>query len=131
MIESEAKTEQSSPAEQLPRRQLRRGMGGHNKGKNTMIGLRNITLVALLLGASALVSTGVSAHEKQDAADVKLLRDAATALQQSRPDLAQGLSKLADEEFKELNNESKEESEKEERSEKAKARAEHQKNANH
>ena len=96
-----------------------------------MTGLRRVLLVALLLGASALVSTGAFAHEKQDQADVKLLRDAAAALRQSHPDLAQGLSEYADREAKELDEETEEESEQEEVGEKAEPQEEQRENAKH
>ena len=100
------------------------------KGEH-MTGLRRVLLAVLLLGASALVSTGAFAHEKQDQADVQLLRDAAAALRQSHPDLAQGLSQYADMEAKEWDTETEEEREKEEVGEKAEPQEEQREHVKH
>ena len=78
-----------------------------------MTGLRNVLLAVLLLGSGGLVSTVAYAHEKGDQADIALLRDAAAALKQSRPDLAQALRAFADRETNEVE-ESAEGDEKEE-----------------
>ncbi len=87
-------------------------------GKHANTGQRKITtnqeggnmngVRGLLIGCVCLVGSAISlpqaafAHKEHTAADVKLLRDAASALQQSRPDLATALNAYADREAKEL-----------------------------
>ncbi len=96
-----------------------------------MTGLRSVLLAVWLLGSSALVSTVAVANEQQDQADVTLLRDAAAALKQSHPDLAQALSAFADRETKELDEESEDGSEKEELGEQDEPQEERSENMKH
>ena len=67
-----------------------------------MTWLRAGLLAALLWGCSALVPTGVCAHEEDTQEDIQLLHDAAAALQQSHPDLAERLNQYADREARQL-----------------------------
>ncbi len=68
-----------------------------------MKSVRRLFLGMLLLVGWTIGQPSVSfAHTEHIEADIKLLRDAASALQQSRPDLANALGTYADSEAKEL-----------------------------
>ena len=89
--------------------------------------LRRVVVGVLLMGSMVFLSTAAFAHEKQtqqDIEDIKLLRDAAAVLQQSRPDLAKGLSNYADREAGESDEMTEEQDEKEEMGEMAEPKEE-------
>ncbi len=64
---------------------------------------RDIVLGVLLGLFSVFMPVLSYAHAEHAQADIKLLRDAAAALRQSRPELAKGLNNYADLEMEELN----------------------------
>ncbi len=87
---------------------------------------RNIVL-SMLLGLFTVFMPALSyAHAEHAQADIKLLRDAAGALQKSRPELAKGLNNYADRETEELS-EKKEKEEIGEKNEPQEERGEHAK----
>jgi methylthioribose-1-phosphate isomerase len=78
----------------------------HFKKGGTMKSLRGILSVLLLIGLIVSLQTVSFAkqkdHKAREEAFVKLLNDSSVSLKASRPDLAADLTKLADEEAKEL-----------------------------
>ncbi len=59
-------------------------------------------LTGLVLSSSAVSFADQGSHKAREEAFVKLLRDSAASLQASRPELAVGLTTIANEEAKEL-----------------------------
>ena len=76
--------------------------------------LRNLLAVLMLFSVAIFSQSAVSlAHEDEhDKADLQMLRDAATALKASNPDLSEKLSKYADQEEKEGKEDADEDEEK-------------------
>jgi len=89
-----------------------------------MKSLKGVLVIIAIFGAVSLLYGVSFANEEHTPADIKLLRDAAVALQKSRPDLAQGLNNYADKEAKELEEMTKEKNEKEEVGEKVESKEE-------
>lgn len=85
---------------------------------------RRALLISAILGAVSLLSGLAFAEEQPTQADIKLLRDAASALQNSQADLAQGLSNYADKEAKELEEGANQKSSKDEIGEKVEPKEE-------
>ncbi len=69
--------------------------------RTIVIGLALVGMV-VFLSSLAFAEEGCKAGKFNHEAKVKLLRDSATALQKSNPDLAKGLSDYADKEAKEM-----------------------------
>ena len=87
-----------------------------NNMRGWLIGCIGLVGCALLLPPTSFAHQHHAEHKK---ADIQLLRDSASALQTSRPDLANGLTAYADRETKELDERmTREEHEKEEPGEK-------------
>ena len=55
-------------------------------------------LLAVVLGCGLWTASDAFAHDPEQESDIRMLREAAAALQSSRPDLAQRLSEYADHE---------------------------------
>jgi len=70
-----------------------------NAWRSIMMGL---LASGMLVAVPAVSFTDQAQHKEREAAFVKLLRDSAGSLQTSRPELAVGLTKFADDEAKEL-----------------------------
>ncbi len=68
-----------------------------------------ILMAVIFLSAMFVFSHGLSyAHEEHSDADIQMLRDSATALKVTNPDLSEKLSKYADREAKEESEEAEE-----------------------
>ncbi len=94
-----------------------------------MKAVRGVLLGFVLVVGLATLRPSVSfAHTEHSKTDIKLLRDAASALQQSRPDLATALNAYADRETKELGERLKERGEKEEMGERVEPKNERKEN---
>ena len=95
------------------------------------------TVRGLVIGSVFLVGLGLVrptasfAHGAHAKADLKLLRDAASALAQSRPDLAQGLNAYANREASEMDERAREAHEKEETGEQVEPRDEQHEQIRH
>ncbi len=85
--------------------------------------------LACLVGSAIVLPSASFAHTEHTEADIKVLRDAASALQQSRPDLASALNAYAEREHKELDELVKEHQEKEEPGERVEPRNEREERA--
>ena len=75
---------------------------------------RSLAACMVVVGYSLCAPSISWAHAEHAKADIKLLKDAASALQQSRPDLADALTEYAEREGRELHEMTSEAREKEE-----------------
>ncbi len=95
-----------------------------------MHSVRSLVMGCLLCVGGSTVFPAVSfAHAEHTQADLKLLKDAAVALQQSRPDLAAALTTYAAREEHELKDMTTAQHEQEERGEKTEPANERKENA--
>ena len=60
-----------------------------------MKALKYVLIGVAMMGIVAVLATASFAEKEHSEADIKLLKDSAAALQQSRPDLAKGLTDYA------------------------------------